>query len=73
MKPKTCLFSVNKNQCNTVQNEDHCYSNIKKRNDLEKMFVDLLCRFDSVRSIKDVLRLLASVSGFTTEEVCSIE
>lgn len=35
------------------------------------MFVDLLCRFDSVRSIKDVLRLLASVSGFTTEEVCS--
>lgn len=35
------------------------------------MFVDLLCRFNSVRSIKDVLRLLASVSGFTTEEVCS--
>lgn len=34
------------------------------------MFLDLLCRFDSVRSIKDVLRLLASVSGFTTE-VCS--
>lgn len=46
---------------------------LKKEMAWKKMFVDLLCRFDSVRSIKDVLRLLASVSGFTTEEVCSIE
>lgn len=73
MKPKICLFSVDQNQCNTVQNEDQFYSNIKKRNDLEKKFVDLLCRFDSTRSIQDVPRLLALVSGFTTEQVCSIE